>query len=211
MKVFVVHYKKLEERKKNILEQFKKNNITDFEFIEIDRDNLVDIDKSLFSVDYPTREIAITSSHFEAYKKIAESYDEALILEDDIIMDENFSELFTKYLDQLPKTFDQLYIGDGCKLHIPQDMIKPNTNIYLKGLLPTSWGGQGSSRCTDSYVVNKKCAIKLCEYINKKKKEINIPIDFWINFANRDNNFEVFWAEPTIVTQGSQNGTFQSV
>ena len=211
MKVFVVHYKKLEERKKNILEQFKKNNITDFEFIEIDRDELQDIDKSYFSVHYPAREIAITSSHFKAYKEIAEKYDQALILEDDAIMDEKFSETFEKYLHELPKTFDQLYIGEGCGLHIPPELIKPNTHIYLKGLYPTSWGGQGSSRCVDSYLVNKKCAKKLCEYINKKKYKINIPIDFWINFANIENKFEVYWAERTIVKQGSETGLYTSV
>jgi len=211
MKVFVVHYKKLEERKKNILEQFKKNNIKDFEFIEIDRDELQEVDKSLFSYDYPAREIAITCSHFKAYKEIVDKYDQALILEDDAIMNENFTETFEKYLHELPKSFDQLYIGEGCGLHIPPELIKENTHIYLKGLYPTNWGGQGSSRCTDSYLVNKKCAIKLCDYIYKRKKLINIPIDFWINFANKDNNFEVYWAEPTIVKQGSETGLYQSV
>jgi glycosyl transferase family 25 len=211
MKVFVVHYKKLVDRKINIIEQFKKNNITDYEFIEIDRDNLDDVDKSIFSVDYPTREIAITSSHIECYKKIADKYDKALILEDDIIMHENFSKLFIKYLNELPLSFDQLYIGDGCGLHIQPKYLKKNTHIYKKELYPTNWGGQGSSRCTDSYVVNKKCAIKICEYINNKKIKINTPIDFWINDVNMDNNFEVYWAEPTIITQGSQNGTYESV
>ncbi len=211
MKVFVVHYKKLVDRKINIIEQFKKNNITDYEFIEIDRDNLDDVDKSIFSVDYPTREIAITSSHIECYKKIVDKYDKALILEDDIIMHENFSKLFIKYLNELPLSFDQLYIGDGCGLHIQPKYLKKNTHIYKKELYPTNWGGQGSSRCTDSYVVNKKCAIKICEYINNKKIKINTPIDFWINDVNMDNNFEVYWAEPTIITQGSQNGTYESV
>jgi hypothetical protein len=42
------------------------------------------------------------------------------------------------------------YIGDGCNLHI-----EPNKFIYEKGLYPTQWGGDGSSRCTDSYLVNK--------------------------------------------------------
>jgi hypothetical protein len=34
--------------------------------------------------------------------------------------------------------------------------------------------------------------------------------DFWLNIAARDNNLEVYWAEPTIVTQGSQTGLFQT-
>ena len=34
IKIFVIHYSKLVERKKHILEQLQKYNITDFEFIE---------------------------------------------------------------------------------------------------------------------------------------------------------------------------------
>jgi len=35
MKVFVIHYKKLVDRKHNIIRQFNTHNITDYEFIEI--------------------------------------------------------------------------------------------------------------------------------------------------------------------------------
>jgi hypothetical protein len=34
MKIFVLHYSKLVDRKKSIIEQFKKQNITNYEFIE---------------------------------------------------------------------------------------------------------------------------------------------------------------------------------
>ena len=67
---------------------------------------------------------------------------------------------------------------------------------------------EGASRCADSYIINKKCSTKLQEYINNLNYKINIPIDQWLNIAFIDNNTEVHWCEPTIVTQGSQNGQF---
>ena len=114
MKIFVIHYKKLVKRKENILKQFEKYNITDFEFVEIDRD----------------------------------------------------------------------------ELH------------------STSWGGDGATICVDSYLINKKCAIKLCEYFNNLSSKINLYIDWYLNTIIRNYNFKIYWMEPTIVTQGSENGLF---
>jgi hypothetical protein len=98
-----------------------------------------------------------------------------------------------------------LFIGNGCNLHIDSNEIVPNKFIYKKNLNSSS-----ITRCTDSYVVNKKCASKLCEYINTLQYKINIPVDFWLNVAAKDTGLNVYWAEPTIVTQGTQNGLFQT-
>ena len=49
MKIFVLHYSKLVDRKKHILEQFQKQNITDYEFIEkYDIEDLQHCDTVLF-------------------------------------------------------------------------------------------------------------------------------------------------------------------
>ena len=72
MRVFVIHYAKLLDRKRHILEQFAKHNITDFEFVEIDRDELDREDTSMFEPGYNPAQIAISLSHFYAYKQIAE-------------------------------------------------------------------------------------------------------------------------------------------
>ena len=34
------------------------------------------------------------------------------------------------------------------------------------------------------------------------------PVDWWLNDVARDLSLKVYWAEPTIVTQGSQIGLF---
>ena len=210
MRIFVIHYKKLGDRKKHILEQFEKHNIKNYEFIEIDRDELENHNIDMFQSNFSKSQIAISLSHFYAYNEIINKYDNGLIFEDDIILSDNFSDILSTYITQLPEDYDMLFIGNGCNLHIEKHKLKHNKYIYEKCLYPTNWGGNGVTRCTDSYLVNKKCAIKLCDYIHKLKYKINIPVDWWLNIAARDNNFKVYWAEPTIVKQGTQNGLFET-
>ena len=193
-----------------MLEQLKNNNITDYEFIEIDRDELCNQNISMFQENYSNSQIAISLSHFHAYKQICDKYDNGLIFEDDVILCDDFTEILNYFITQLPEDFDMLFIGDGCNLHIEEHKLIPNKNIYEKCLHPTTWGGDGATRCADSYVVNKKCAKKICEYINNLESKINLPIDWLLNEASRDNNFKVYWSEPNIVTQGTQNGLFKT-
>ena len=208
MKIFVIHYKKLINRKIFIIQQFEKYNISDYEFIDIDRDELYKYNISMFQQNYDNSQIAISLSHFYAYKQINDKYDNCLILEDDAVLSDNFTDILNKYITQLPKDYDMLFIGDGCNLHIEKHKLISNKNIYEKCLYPTSWGGGGATRCSDSYIISKKCANKLCEYINNLNYKIIVEIDWWLNVAIRENNFKVYWAEPTIVTQGTQNGLF---
>lgn len=210
MKIFVIHYKKLIDRKLHILSQFEKHNISDYEFIEIDRDEIYKHNISMFQENYNNSQIAISLSHFYAYKQISNNYDNGLIFEDDVILNENFTDILNKYMTQLPKDYDMLFLGDGCNLHIENHKLISNQHIYEKCVYPTSWGGNGASRCCDSYIISNKCANKLCEYINNLESKIRLPIDWWLNEGARDNNFKVYWAEPTIVTQGTQNGLFQT-
>jgi hypothetical protein len=97
-------------------------------------------------------------------------------------------------MSYLPEDYDMLFIGDGCNLHIEKHKLISNKHIYEKCLYPTNWGGDGASRCSDSYIISKKCANKLCEYLKNLKNKINLPSDWWLNVAARDNNFKVYWA-----------------
>jgi GR25 family glycosyltransferase involved in LPS biosynthesis len=155
-------------------------------------------------------QLAISLSHFYAYKQISEKYDHGLIFEDDVVLSKNFIIRFKQYLSQLPSHYDMLFIGDGCNLHIQPHKLVPRQFIYEKGLYPTTWGGDGAGRCTDSYLVSKKCATQLCDYIDHLPYKISQNIDWWLNVAARDNQFSIYWSEPTIVTQGTQSGLFNS-
>lgn len=209
MKIFVLHYSKLVERKRFLLEQFRKHNITEFEFIEdYDKDELTKEDLELFDPALEKSKISLFLKHFLVYDEVAEKYERALIFEDDVILCENFVELFAEYMRELPADFDMLFLGDGCNLHISDDQLILGKHIYAKGLEATEWGGFGATRCSDSYVISNTCAAKLIKFIHTDKYKMGYNIDIWLNRAARENKFQVYWAEPTIVTQGSQNGLF---
>jgi GR25 family glycosyltransferase involved in LPS biosynthesis len=219
-KIFVMHYALLKDRKKSILEQFERiKNLNkpmfslidfkslDIEFIEaFDKDKLSENEKSLFKEGHRSDLISLHLKHFYAYREIASKYSMALILEDDVIFQDNFLAILDSYLRQLPYDFDMFFIGDGCNLHIDKHKILPGINVYEKSVNE----GPGATRCTDSYVISNKCAARLCCYINLLDSKISLPIDWWLNVALRENDLNVYWAEPTIITQGSQNGKFKS-
>ncbi len=209
--IFVIHYKKLQERKIHILEQFSKHNLKSYKFVEnFDRDNVDIANIDMFHDNYDKTQIAIALSHFTVYKNVMEKYNYAVIFEDDVILCDKFSALLNEYLSQLSEDYDILFIGDCCNLHIPQEMLVPNTNIYEKSHEKTDWGGDGASRCTDSYIISNKGATLLYTYLRKLKHKINVPFDWFLNVAIRELDLRVYWAEPTIVTQGSQRGLFPS-
>lgn len=210
MKIFVVHYAKLIERRENMVKQLLINGI-EAEFVaQYDRNNLSNDDLKLFSIDkiQTERNKAVTLSHIFCYREIVNKYDYALILEDDAIFNNHFKKLLDKYFNDLPNDWDMLFIGNGCNLHIPYDIVKKsNTNIFKKCLEPTFWGGNGATRCTDSYLISKKCASKIIEFIEHTK--IDDAIDWWLNDVCRKLHFNVYWAEPTIVSQGSELGLYK--
>ena len=173
----------------------------DFEIVDqYDRDSIVEDDCKIFVDNYSKVQIAVSLSHIYCYKEIAEKYEYALIFEDDAVFNEMFSKNLHTYIEELPEDYDMLFIGDGCNLHIDKSLFLPNVNVYK-----TIY-----SRCTDSYIISKKCAKTILNYINSIQYKIDEPIDTWLNRVIKDNNLIVYWAEPTIVSQGSQKGVFKS-
>jgi GR25 family glycosyltransferase involved in LPS biosynthesis len=216
LKIFVLHYSKLTKRKQYIIHQFKLHGITDYEFIEkFDKDTITDDECPEFSREYVTTrrtELSLHLKHLYVYRTmVRENYEQALVFEDDVILSNGFMEKLGVYMKQLPTEYDMLFIGDGCNLHIPRNQLKPGQYIYEKCLHETSWGGNGAAKCTDSYIIHQRCAKKICDYIaaTSSTKKIDKPADWWLNDTARDLVLRVYWGEPTIVTQGSQNGVFQ--
>ena len=89
--IYIIHYKKLIDRKKAILTNLKKLPYP-FEFIDkYDRDNLKTEDLSYFTNDKDNIHKSIFLSHIEAYKRHLKSRDKfSLVLEDDSIPNEVF-------------------------------------------------------------------------------------------------------------------------
>lgn len=196
-----------------LLNEFNKHSLI-YHFIEeYDRENLSDEDLKIFDTNKVKLSMCSNiSKHIDTYRNIMNNeYKYSLILEDDVILDDNFGDKLNKGLEQLPDDYDMLFIGNGCNLHIPLIKRSPYKFIYKKCRESTNWGGDGGTRCTDSYLVSKKGAKKLMSYISKLKEgAINMPSDWWLNQVIRDLKLEIYWMEPTIVTQGTQTGKYKS-
>jgi len=199
MKIFLAHYSKLVERKNHIIEMFKRQGITEYEFIEnFDKESLTEEELSIFS-NLNLSEISLFLKHIYIYKKIIEKYDEALIVEDDIVLCENFIFKLQQYKTQIPKHYDIVYLGNGCNLHVCSQAIHPSQHIYeIK---------EKYSKCTDSYLIQKKACLQLIDYF---EKGIKLPIDWWLTEASKSKDLSIFWVEPTLVVQGSQTNLFKS-
>jgi hypothetical protein len=127
MKIFVIHYKKLINRKEHILNVFKQHNITDYEFIEIDRDEIFKENITMFHAGYSKSQIAIALSHFYAYKQI-----------DDLVPPYNEPCLFSKHHTYLRFISREEYMDKLNEVHqrnminkILQRIIDINFKYYI--------------------------------------------------------------------------------
>lgn len=215
VKIWIIHYTPLKERKEFLLKEFEKRNLV-YEFIEnYDREDLKEEDLQIFKKGYKKSQCAITLAHLYAYKQIIKSpYKYNLILEDDAILNKYFNNFLNYALKRLPDSYDMLFIGNAFNMHIPKHIIRktPLQFIYRKSIYKTRWGGDGGTRCADSYFVSKKCSEKIINYINIYKNtntKIDKAVDIWLNDIMRKLYLKVYWMEPTIVSQGTMTGKYK--
>ena len=218
MKVYVLHSSNLSKRKKHILEQFRKHNIYNFEFIEkFDVLDIAEDESKMFAKDYKRTIMSLFLKHIYVYQLIAKDKSEetALIFEDDVILCEDFYDTLNKYIGEAcnckgacdanskDDEYDMLFIGCGYNLHIDKEVLEDDKHIYKNP----------HTRATDSYVITCRCAQKICDYYDNlataADSPITLPINLWLNKAILDKGLNVYWCEPTIVSQGSQSGLFE--
>jgi len=138
LKTFIMHYTPLKDRHSYIINNYEYNKL-DYEFVtDYDREVLSMNDISLFdlkSVSYG--EISLTYKHLHSYKKILDTnINIALILEDDQVLDINFSDKIASYIKQLPENWDICHISHlDSAFHISNNIIDEKTpNVFLKGI-----------------------------------------------------------------------------
>lgn len=213
-KVYLAHYSPLEDRKKRIEYEIQKNLISaDWIEKEPSQEEINSMyKKELWTprikemnfYEIPERtlkksEISLEYKHIKIYQDIIEkNINTALILEDDVILEDNFTSKFNFNLSMTPKDWDIIFIGSGCDLHIPIENQISHVVAYRKE--------HPASKCTDSYIIKRKSAEKILKTI----VPFCFPIDFELNYQMFINNLNVYWWEPTLVKQGSQNGLYGS-
>ena len=192
-----MHYKKLVERKKHILSEFKKYDITNFEIYdkydrrEITKEDLDPYFAKEFNSGFEIIVKCITLNHYSIYNDIVNNnIDVALILEDDARFVSNFKNILINYLSQLPDDLDMAFINAGCGQHVEKKNLKPNQIWYEKQ----------TTRSCCAYLITKK----YCETLIKTMIPIKLGIDIELNNQILNNKFKVYWCEPNIVIDGSE-------
>jgi len=222
LKTYVLHCKILAERFDFMKHQLSKYEFTNTEwFTDYDAADLEDADLTglyagvrpeeyMFKVIdggwnptgiKPRRlnpaEISLTIKWGKLLQQIAQGEDPyVLVLEDDAVLCDNFTTHFEQYLNKTPSDWEVIYLGDGANLHAPN--AQPEKLAYRMG--------HPSSRCTDSLLVTKEGARK----ISKNYFPFDHVVDWEIGYQQKAEDVIVYWWEPTLVTQGSTNGTFKS-
>ena len=210
-KIYIVHYKKLVERKKTLENSLNLSGIEYYFETNYDRGNLKKEDKKKFIGDIKDSYKANFLSHIKCYEHLCNSKDEfALILEDDSVPEKIFYKNIQKYLKQLPKDFGLFFVSDGKnKFHIPLYLRKPFKKVYKKNNQPVSWGGAGASRNADAYFISKNCAQILYDEFNNENFTTDTAIDWWMNDMIRKHDISVYWAEPTLIETNKYESSFK--
>ena len=200
--VYVCHYKKLEERKKSILEQFKEEKIYRYEFIEnfdktkwdvreIEREYpkvFKDWKRGLDSYDDNAQnsERSLALKHASILKDIfKKQYQITLILEDDVTLCDDFVNYCNLFISQLPDDWDIAWVGSCLNLHEP--------NIEGTYVYKTNRG----SRCTHAFLVSGSMVNKVIDCIS----DINLPSDHFYNYLIEKFNLNNYWFEPSLAIQ----------
>lgn len=204
-KVFVLHVKKgYENRERFIVKQFKKLNI-DFEFIlDYDVDDLTDetiqthFDEGMHSMPVA---MSVNMKHIKAHQKILEgNYNNALIFEDDVVLDKQFIGTFNRSMDEVAMIPGDacIYYSNACNMYVPFASIRKGRTLYEAR----------TSRAADSYSISRRVAEKRLDFITKHR--CTMIIDHQFNLMDPRIGVTPYWCHPTIVEQGSMNGLFDS-
>ena len=234
MKTFVLHYTPLVERRIHMEDEITKHQLDAMFITKFDKEDMTDFDDEIFDFKavWSGRTLwksnaSLICKHLEAYR---ETCDQDLayghIMEDDVIALDNFKEKVAAYVEQLPADWDILFFGDGYKgnMKVPKKIVdEVGGNVFLKPLSGNGMNDRaingwpicaGASRCSDNYVISRKCAESILSYVAKirsgNKGRIVNPSDLWMNKLFRECRFKIYWGEPALSTQGTENGMFAS-
>jgi GR25 family glycosyltransferase involved in LPS biosynthesis len=201
--VYITHWNKLVDRKKNLINELNYNGIENYEWVEsYDVENW-DVDE--IKKEYPlifdynpfiqrtlrNTEVSLVLKHLKIIKNIIKyNYNSVLVLEDDVSFVEDFTIKYNEYIRELPINWDICWVGSCCNLH---SKIIQGKHIYK----------EKGSRCTHAFMISLNAANKISDEL----KYANDCSDWFYNKVIEKFNLNNFWMEPSLV---HQNKIFQS-
>lgn len=204
-KIYICHYNKLVDRKKILVDNLHRCGLDNYTWVEsFDKD---DLDILKLSIEFPYlfnpnpkgrylkfSEISLLLKHsYIIEESNKNNFDTVLVLEDDVVLNLDFSAKFNNFKSQLPKDWDICFIGDCCNLHIEP---KDGKNVQRSN----------SSRCTHAYILSKCGINKMIKHI----RYANDAIDWYYNTMIEKLSLNCYWFEPSLASQNKKfNSTIQ--
>ena len=229
MNIFIAHWPVLKERKDYLDDFFaKKSQFKPIYFCNFDKTQLKEneleryyngfnefyLNESFENIKWAdkiksqfkglnTAEVCNFLNHLSIYEYIIENkIEDALILEDDCILPENFDEMIVKIINLKPSECELLFIGgDGTGL-TPETYGKKINENQILYKIPTS-------RTVDAYWLKWKTAFKLYSYIFWKKN-FQLPIDWEMNAIINKKKIITYHMYPPLIKQGSAIEQYKS-
>jgi GR25 family glycosyltransferase involved in LPS biosynthesis len=204
MKIYLLHCKALKERISDIMNRLLAcETVEDIEIITSETSEVkfstTEENKNTLPEGWPMQlttqlERSVYHKHFRAFGKIAEGGEPAILLEDDAIFDPKRFDEFVRECSEMPDDLHWCFFGTGLNMTIPGKGFVKNT-AKLK------------SKCADSMLIHNEAA-KIV-YDDLADDRVYAAIDWDLNYRFLKHNLNVYWYEPGIVVQGSENGTYQ--
>lgn len=202
--VYVIHAAHFVDRKKHITQALGHHGIA-FEFVKAfdPKDITAEIEEKYFSsnVELSTGAKSCALKHVHVMEMMHERQQSlALVLEDDLILDDGFVEWVQAFLDEASEFPAGYSIQLGCanNMYVPGRQLKNNQHLYL----------QKEVRAGEAYLIDAKAANLRLSWITENK--ISLPIDHLFNRSDRELGLSIYWSDPTLVEQGSMNGLFKT-
>ena len=213
MKLFVIHAKKFQDRKKHIdrmlgalgleAEYMSEGDVEELTSDVLNRyfnDNMI---REGVRMNAPTRYSSCTLKHLLVCEKMMEEkLDGALVLEDDMVLDKKFREKFSRSIQEYERDYREknvLISYEDTRLRfVPRSK-------HVKGKL--LYAGD-RDRMAGAYFINGNAARAIIDEVRKNK--CHVPIDLFHRQLLEKGKLTYLWCQPTIASQGSHNGLFES-
>lgn len=155
-------------------------------------------------------EISLFLNYIECLKKIRKDYTEGLfiIMESDVIFEKDFN----NYFDKLISSIKELQNWDIINIGNTKPWMNKTNYYHNKPFIINEiyFYREKINRCAEAIVWNYDSVCKFLEYF-EEKEDIDGPIDTKMDvFSEYIGKFNIYWNEPTFITQGSHLNMFKS-
>ena len=148
-------------------------------------------------------ELSCAYKHFLALymvSKYCPNY--GMILEDDAVFAPDFADRFRKYMNDTPEDWDAIFLGEGCGTSYQQDRMVRGQQVGDNCFNV----GHPSTNCAEAYLIKPD----ICKKILDTCFPFHLAYDWELAYQFYKHDARVYWWLPSIVSQGSKNGTFQT-